>query len=404
MPLFDVPGWSLSQDPVAESSTTPNSRKRKRPDNESVSEKKTRTAEVNLEKIVKTLTGKGSSSSVLKKEKKEKGKKGNKKAGAEDKKKMISHPMPLKGAIEKRNESTSSLPPAKKAKTKHEKTPSQESLVKPNKGDKEVSQSGGGLTSLQERMRQNLEGARFRWGQIPQRLLPATHTVHRLINELLYKNDSAEAQRLMNEDPTMYTDYHAGFRHQVQSWPTNPVDHFVSTLAKYPKKTVIADLGCGDAAIARNLIPEGMTVLSYDLKSDNSFVIEIDICGKLPLPGSEGVEGRLSTGEGHVVDVVVFSLSLMGTNWPNSIREAWRILKSDGELKIAEVASRFSDVKKFTTFINSIGFRLVSKDDQNTHFTLFEFKKIPRKYRAEEEWKKISAQGQLLKPCEYKRR
>lgn len=107
------------------------------------------------------------------------------------------------------------------------------------------------------------------------------------------------------------------------------MDHLISVLAKYPKKTVIVDLGCGDAAIARNLIPEGMSVLSYDLKSDNPFVVETDICGKLPLPGSEGVDGRLSNGEGHIVDVVVFSLSLMGTNWPTSIREAWRILKSE---------------------------------------------------------------------------
>ncbi|KAK1236704.1 25S rRNA (adenine645-N1)-methyltransferase [Marasmius sp. AFHP31] len=389
MALFDVPGWSLPQAPVAESSTNAsNSRKRKRPDTDSISEKKTRSTEVNLERIVKTLTGKSSSSSISKKEKKKKKDKDSNKITAEDRKKLISHPMPLQTGIERRSESSSSLPPAKKAKTKHEKTTSQESLVKPDKGKgKEDTQSKEGLTSMQKRMKESLEGARFR-----------------LINELLYKNNSTEALRMMDEDPAMYSDYHAGFRHQVQSWPTNPVDHFVSVLAKYPKKTVIADLGCGDAAIARNLIPEGMSVLSYDLKSDNPFVVEIDICGKLPLPGSEGVEGRLSNGEGHIVDVVVFSLSLMGTNWPSSIREAWRILKTDGELKIAEVASRFTDIKKFTAFINSVGFRLTSKDDRNTHFTLFEFKKIARKHRSEDEWKKISAQGHLLKPCEYKRR
>lgn len=68
-------------------------------------------------------------------------------------------------------------------------------------------------------------------------------------------------------------------------------------------------------------------MLSFDLVSTDPFVVEADICDKLPLPGSEGTEGDASDGEGQVVDIVVCSLSLMGTNWANCIREAWRILK-----------------------------------------------------------------------------
>ena len=143
---------------------------------------------------------------------------------------------------------------------------------------------------------------------------------------------------------------------------------------------MITDLGCGDAALARELLPKEMTVLSFDLVSDGAFVIEADICAKVPLPGSEGVEGQKSEGEGHIVDVVVCALSLMGTNWPSCIREAWRILKGgcvdssilltkyklltflcSGELKIAEVTSRFTDLEEFTSLVNSIGFKLKSK-------------------------------------------
>lgn len=101
----------------------------------------------------------------------------------------------------------------------------------------------------------------------------------------------------------------------------------MSKLESYPTKTVIADLGCGDAALARALIPKGMIVLSYDLVSDGAYVIAADICAKLPLPGSEGEEEELSEGEGNIVDVAVCALSLMGSNWPNCIREVWRILK-----------------------------------------------------------------------------
>lgn len=70
-------------------------------------------------------------------------------------------------------------------------------------------------------------------------------------------------------------------------------------------------------------------MISFDLVSDSAFVVEADTCAKIPLPGSEGATGEKSSGEGHVVDVVVCALSLMGTNWPNCLREAWRILKPE---------------------------------------------------------------------------
>jgi ribosomal RNA-processing protein 8 len=48
------------------------------------------------------------------------------------------------------------------------------------------------LTPLQKTMKNNLEGARFRW-----------------INEVLYKSDSAEAHQMMRQDPTVFAEvYH----------------------------------------------------------------------------------------------------------------------------------------------------------------------------------------------------
>lgn len=44
------------------------------------------------------------------------------------------------------------------------------------------------------------------------------------------------------------------------------------------------------------------------------------------------------------------------------------------------------------------------QDESNTHFTLFEFKKVPRKAKNEMEWAKLMTKANLLKPCEYKRR
>ena len=174
--------------------------------------------------------------------------------------------------------------------------------------------------------------------------------------------------------------YHKGFRRQVESWPSNPVSHYISELSSHPLGTVIADLGCGDAALARALIPKGYTVMSFDLVADHAFVVEADIFDRLPLPGSEvDSDDSEDPGQGHaqIVNVVVCALSLMGTNWPNCVREAWRILRpkcafdlyhnhhiplhlcicTSGELKIAEVASRFTNVQQFQCFIESFGFK-----------------------------------------------
>ena len=85
---------------------------------------------------------------------------------------------------------------------------------------------------------------------------------------------------------------------------------------------MIVDLGCGDAQLARELIPKGHVVLSYDLVSNSPYVVQADICDRLPLPGSEDEEC------GQVVDMVVCSLSLMSLNWLKCIRESRRVLKT----------------------------------------------------------------------------
>jgi ribosomal RNA-processing protein 8 len=61
------------------------------------------------------------------------------------------------------------------------------------------------------------------------------------------------------------------------------------------------------------------------------------------------------------VDVVVFCLSLMGTNFLDFIQEAHRIMKNDAVLKIAEVESRFTNTDSFIDAIKAAGFRLVDK-------------------------------------------
>lgn len=83
---------------------------------------------------------------------------------------------------------------------------------------------------------------------------------------------------------------------------------------------VIGDYGCGEATIARTFdtdpqLKKGskVTVHSYDLVAANKYITAADIAA---LPLSDGV-----------CDVVVFCLSLMGTNWMDFVKEAYRTLK-----------------------------------------------------------------------------
>ena len=87
---------------------------------------------------------------------------------------------------------------------------------------------------------------------------------------------------------------------------------------------MIVDLGCGDAALARTLVPKGFCVLSFDLVSDGAYILEADVCEKIPLPG---MEDSADDNHGQIVDVCVCALSLMSLDWINCIRETWRVLR-----------------------------------------------------------------------------
>ncbi|CAE6521857.1 unnamed protein product [Rhizoctonia solani] len=241
----------------------------------------------------------------------------------------------------------------------------------------------GEMSELQKLMKKNLQGSKFR-----------------IINEKLYKSSSQDAQTMMRTEPQTYAEYHIGFRHQTQSWPSNPVDLISTSLSTLPPRSIIVDLGCGDAQLAKALVPQGLNVLSFDLVSDHKWVVEADICTRIPLPGSE--DGPY---EGAIADACVCSLSLMSTNWIGCAREAWRVLRVGGRFVVAEVTSRFRDLNEFSQVLSELGFDLVEQSAPSTHFLLFEFRKVQRKRDIQVSWKDIqsSADG-LLKPCEYKRR
>lgn len=92
---------------------------------------------------------------------------------------------------------------------------------------------------------------------------------------------------------------------------------------------MIADLGCGEGKLELSLkkVHPDIKIYSFDIGKLNPHVRQADIAC-LPL-------------ESDSVDICVFSLSLMSTNYVEHLIEAVRVLKTNGLLLIAEVSSRF---------------------------------------------------------------
>jgi ribosomal RNA-processing protein 8 len=216
----------------------------------------------------------------------------------------------------------------------------------------------------------------------------------------------------------------------------------VEQIRPLPRGTVIADLGCGDAGLARALVPEGKVVLSYDLVGDagvpgaddsktsasgggEGWVVQADFLSHVPLPGRPGglaatddswkdkgkklgKKDKRDRAASEVVDVVVCCLSLMGTNWIGGVYEAVRVLRLGGTLHIAEVTSRLVSPDAFAAAVASFGLVLEEQAQPSTHFTLFRFTKraLPQgPVRGERGWDARVREGEdVLRACVYKKR
>ncbi|XP_058461344.1 ribosomal RNA-processing protein 8 isoform X2 [Malaya genurostris] len=157
---------------------------------------------------------------------------------------------------------------------------------------------------------------------------------------------------------------------------------FLASKLARPKDYLVADFGCGEARLAE-AVPHN--VYSLDLVAINNSVIACDMANT-PL-------------ETNSVNVVVFCLSLMGTNLRDFLLEANRIMKTGALLKIAEVSSRFDNVKEFIDCVHKCGFLLENKDLKHKLFYFFNFKKVRTVEKRSLKSKQFS-----LKPCLYKKR
>lgn len=232
----------------------------------------------------------------------------------------------------------------------------------------EASQSRAITREKDERNQRGYPEMRIENSKVSTRL---QGSLFRKINEFLYTSDSEKAFEEYIKDESMFENYHKGYEIQKKSWPVDPLDGIISYISENDNLKVIGDFGCGTARIGQTLGHiKGYKIHSFDLNCSReiSEKYNITICNMKDVPLDSGV-----------LDVAVFCLSLMGTDWPLFLKEACRTLKDNGILIITEVSSRIEDPKSFILNLQEQLNLELSEPHVNltSYFVQFIFRKRP---------------------------
>ena len=165
------------------------------------------------------------------------------------------------------------------------------------------------------------------------------------LNARINSSYSQTTHQRLQQHPEEWFLYHTLYREARATWSEVPFKVFADWL-KHRPDWVVGDFGCGEAELAR-LIPN--KVYSLDHVAVNPSVIVCDMA-------ATGLKDQL-------LDVAVFSLSLMGLNYRDYLREAHRLVRYGGWLKIAEPATRWGDKKleELLEGVASSGFSLIGE-------------------------------------------
>lgn len=152
-------------------------------------------------------------------------------------------------------------------------------------------------------------------------------------------NSKTTHERLLNS-PEEWYQYHTLYREKRQTWLEIPYIEIAKKLS-YRPDWVIGDFGCGENLLKNEIENK---VYSFDHIAIDESVIACDI-SNVPL-------------DSNFLDVAVFSLSLMGSNYKEYIQEAYRTLKNFGKIIICEPSSKWKDrEQELKDVIESIGFK-----------------------------------------------
>lgn len=173
---------------------------------------------------------------------------------------------------------------------------------------------------------------------------------------------SSNTHNRLRGNPGEWADYHRRYREARQHWPTVPAHVFADWLNERSDSRTVADLGCGEMILADRV--DGHEVTGFDHVAIDDRVIACDIAD---LPVEDGT-----------FDFAVLSLALMGSNDADYLATAHRILKTDGQLWIAETATRIgTDEDRIAEALRANGFDMVGGMLNRDGFVMFRSVKRP---------------------------
>ena len=177
------------------------------------------------------------------------------------------------------------------------------------------------------------------------------------------RSNSQTTHERLASNPEEWQQYHTLYRASRATWPVVPYEEMIKW-CQARQGYFIGDFGCGEAKLAQ-AVGDRHTVYSFDHVAIDDNVTACDMAS-VPL-------------EDDVLDVAIFSLSLMGKNFADYLLEAQRTLRLDGQLHIIESSSRFSDRDQFLKSLEDLGFDILQVKDmwKFTHIRALKSERSP---------------------------
>ena len=163
------------------------------------------------------------------------------------------------------------------------------------------------------------------------------------MNNRWYASSSNKTHSRLSANPEEWGHYHTMYSKLRESWQVVPYKEEVRWLSKRGGM-VVGDFGCGEALIQAEVGGKHL-VHSFDHVAINASVDACDIAN-VPL-------------DDNSLELAIFCLALMGSNFTDYIREAHRCLQLDGRLHIWESASYFDNVEEFCAQLAKLGFEVM---------------------------------------------
>ena len=171
------------------------------------------------------------------------------------------------------------------------------------------------------------------------------------VNRRWNTSRSRTTHQRLQLDPSEWYLYHTLYRESRKNWPEQPFEQLAERIRVRPD-WVVGDFGCGECLLEHALVNR---VIGIDYVAAND---RVKVCDMVSTPLDDAS-----------LDVVVFSLSLIGVNWIDYLKEAHRTLRPYGHLFIAEPHGRWlNKIQVLKQAVETTGFQLVGDVEQRYNF------------------------------------